>query len=68
VPNERMIVNNELERLWNAGSVVCFKAMSWHLPGRTEETSVRILSVSAEICNGHLPIQKCYCLNHFAWM
>lgn len=47
VPNERMVVNNELEWLWNEGSVVWFKAMSW--PERTEETSVRILSVLAEI-------------------
>jgi hypothetical protein len=49
VLNERMAVNNELERLWNEGYVVWFKAMSWYLPRRTEETLVRSSSVQETI-------------------
>jgi hypothetical protein len=52
-------VNNELDRLWME-ELVWFEALSWHLPGKTKETSVRILSVPAEIRTGHLSMQKCY--------
>jgi hypothetical protein len=30
-------MKDELERLWNEGSVVWFEAMSWNLPETNEE-------------------------------
>jgi hypothetical protein len=35
--NETMIVNKELERIWNEAIVAYFKVLSRHLPGGTEE-------------------------------
>jgi hypothetical protein len=35
--NERMIVNNELERKWKEAVVAQFKVLSRHLPGGTKE-------------------------------
>jgi hypothetical protein len=34
--NKRMIVNNELERMWKETVVAQFKVLSRHLPGGTE--------------------------------
>jgi hypothetical protein len=34
--NDWMTVNNELKRMWKKEIIVSFKALSWYLPGRTE--------------------------------
>jgi hypothetical protein len=37
VSNKRMIVNNELERMWKEAVMASFKVLSKHLPGGPEE-------------------------------
>jgi hypothetical protein len=32
-----MIVNNELERMWEEAVMAQFKVISWHSPGGTDE-------------------------------
>jgi hypothetical protein len=50
--NERIVVNNELERTWMEAVMAYFKVLSRYLPGGTEENyknSVRIAGFRAEI-------------------
>jgi hypothetical protein len=46
-------MNNDLERMWKEAAVGCFKVLSQHMPGKTEEnheiSSVRIGGDLAEI-------------------
>jgi hypothetical protein len=35
--NERMIVNDELEKIWKEAVMTKFKVLSWYLPGGSEE-------------------------------
>lgn len=32
-----MVVNNEFEGMWKEAVMVCFKVLSWDLPGGTEK-------------------------------
>jgi hypothetical protein len=48
ISKDKMIVNNELERIWKETVVVQFKILPQHLPEMTEENheqSSRIVSV-----------------------
>jgi hypothetical protein len=49
VSNERMIVNNELERMWKEAAVALFKELSRHLTGRTEETHENLIQTSLSL-------------------
>jgi hypothetical protein len=55
--NDRMVVNNEIGRMWKNTVVACFKPQSLYVPGWIEENCknpVRIVFVPAEIRTGHL--------------
>jgi hypothetical protein len=37
VSNDRIVVNNEMERTWKEVAVIQTELLSWHLPAGTEE-------------------------------
>jgi hypothetical protein len=43
----RVFVGNKLEGVWKEATLTCFKAQSWHLPGRTVENHEKYVGTAS---------------------